>query len=73
MPEWAKKKIKSRGGAKKYRTIKRGGKLIRIAITKKAGPRGGHSVGYKIPASEAKPNPKTPDTPKRKKKKKSKK
>lgn len=41
MPE---KEIAARGGAKRWRTIKVGDKYVRIAIVKKAGPRGGHTV-----------------------------
>jgi hypothetical protein len=42
MPE---AEISARGGAKKWRTIKLpNGKTIRVAIVKKAGPRGGHTV-----------------------------
>jgi len=46
MPE---KKIKSRGGAKKWRRKKVGkGKYINIAIVPKAGPRGGHTIAGKV-------------------------
>lgn len=42
MPE---AEIRARGGAKRWRTIKlANGKTIRVAIVKKAGPRGGHTV-----------------------------
>jgi len=42
MPE---EEIKKRGGAKRWRTKKLpGGKYTRIAVTEKAGPRGGHTV-----------------------------
>lgn len=42
MPE---AKIRKRGGAKRWRTIKTpNGKTIKIAIVRKAGPRGGHTV-----------------------------
>lgn len=42
MPE---AEIKQRGGAVRYRTVKlKNGKYIRIAIVKKAGPHGGHTV-----------------------------
>lgn len=39
------KMIKSRGGAVKYRTIRRGGRVITVAIVRKPGPRGGRTVG----------------------------
>lgn len=48
MPEWAEKKIKSRGGATRWRTVKKGGKTLRCAVTKKAGPQGGKTVCYEI-------------------------
>lgn len=35
----------ARGGVLRYRTIRRGGKLIRISVVRKAGPRGGHTIG----------------------------
>jgi hypothetical protein len=42
MPE---AEIKARGGAKRWRTIKLpSGKYVKVAIVKKAGPRGGHTV-----------------------------
>lgn len=42
MPE---KEIKARGGAKRWRTVRlKNGKYIHVAIVKKAGPRGGHTV-----------------------------
>jgi hypothetical protein len=41
----AKKQVKQRGGAIKYRTKKLpGGKYIHVAITRKKGPRGGKTV-----------------------------
>ncbi len=45
MPE---AQIRKRGGAKKWRTIKVNGKTIKIAIVRKAGPRGGHTVASKL-------------------------
>ncbi len=37
--------IRRRGGAKRYRTKKLpGGKYVHIAVTRKAGPKGGHTV-----------------------------
>lgn len=42
MPE---AEIAARGGAKKWRTIKLpNGKYKRVAIVRKAGPKGGHTV-----------------------------
>lgn len=42
MPE---AEIKARGGAKRWRTVKLpDGRTIKVAIVKKAGPRGGHTV-----------------------------
>lgn len=43
MPE---QQIRRRGGAIRYRTIKRGGKTFRVAIVRKAGPRGGKTVAW---------------------------
>lgn len=45
MPE---REIRKRGGAKRWRTIKVNGKTIKIAIVRKAGPRGGHTVAGKV-------------------------
>lgn len=40
-----KKEIAARGGAKRWRTITLGdGRKVQVAIVKKAGPRGGHTV-----------------------------
>ncbi len=37
--------IKSRGGAKRWRTVGLpGGKYIHVAVVPKAGPRGGHTI-----------------------------
>lgn len=42
MPE---AQISARGGAKRWRTVRlANGKVIRVAIVPKAGPRGGHTV-----------------------------
>lgn len=42
MPE---REIAARGGAKRWRTIRlKNGKYIKVAIVKKAGPQGGHTV-----------------------------
>jgi hypothetical protein len=43
MPEG---KIKARGGAVRYRTIKKNGKTFKIAIVRKKGPRGGRTIGW---------------------------
>jgi hypothetical protein len=44
MPE---AKIKARGGAMRYRTIKSGGKTLKCAITRRKGPRGGKTICWK--------------------------
>jgi hypothetical protein len=42
MPE---REIAARGGAVKWRTVRlKNGKYVRVAVVKKAGPRGGHTV-----------------------------
>lgn len=42
MPE---REIAARGGAVKWRTVRlKNGTYVRVAIVKKAGPRGGHTV-----------------------------
>ncbi len=42
MPE---AQIAARGGAKKWRTIRlKDGRTIKVAIVRKAGPRGGHTI-----------------------------
>jgi hypothetical protein len=43
MPE---KAIKARGGAARYRTIRRGGRTITVAVVRKPGPRGGRTIGW---------------------------
>ena len=35
---------KARGGVVRYRTIRSGGKIIHVAVVRKAGPRGGHTI-----------------------------
>lgn len=46
MPE---AQIKARGGAKRWRRIKlKDGRYINVAIVKKAGPRGGHTVAGEV-------------------------
>ena len=49
MPKSAERKIRRQGGLKKYRMMKRGSHLFRVAVTKKAGPQGGHSVAWEVP------------------------
>lgn len=45
MPE---KEIAARGGAKRWRTIKLpDGRTVKVAIVRKPGPRGGHTVAGK--------------------------
>lgn len=42
MPE---QEIRNRGGAVRWRTVKlKDGRTIRVAVVRKAGPRGGHTV-----------------------------
>jgi len=53
MPDWAERKIKERGGVARWRTIKRDGKTLRCAVTKKAGPQGGKTVCYPVESVEA--------------------
>lgn len=51
MPE---AEIKARGGAKRWRTVTLpNGKTVRVAIVKKAGPRGGHTVAGPVREKEA--------------------
>lgn len=46
MPE---QKIAERGGAKHWRTVRLpDGRYVRVAIVRKAGPRGGHTVAGPI-------------------------
>lgn len=44
MPKAAEKQIKKQGGAARYRTIKKGGKTMTCAVTRKQGPSGGKTV-----------------------------
>lgn len=48
MPKAAERKIKARGGAKRWRMKKVDGKMLRCAITKKSGPQGGQTVCYPV-------------------------
>jgi hypothetical protein len=46
MPE---EEIAARGGAKRWRTVKLSdGRTVRVAVVRKAGPRGGHTVAGKV-------------------------
>lgn len=52
MPE---SEIKARGGAKRWRTVTLpDGRTIRVAIVKKAGPRGGHTVAEPVRGKKGK-------------------
>lgn len=44
MPKKAEDKIKRQGGVERYCTIKKDGKTMTCAVTKKAGPQGGRTV-----------------------------
>lgn len=49
MPKGFEKKAKRRGGVKRWRIKKLpGGEVVRIAVVRKVGPRGGHTMGYKL-------------------------
>lgn len=50
MPE---EEIAQRGGAKRWRTVKLpDGRTVRVAIVRKAGPRGGHTVAGPVHADK---------------------
>lgn len=50
MPE---AEVRRRGGAVRYRTLKLpSGKYIRVAVVRKAGPRGGHTVAGPVRKKE---------------------
>jgi len=49
MPASIEKRINARGGAIRYRSQKRGGKLFRVAVVRKPGPRGGRTIEWEIP------------------------
>lgn len=52
MPE---EEIRRRGGAKRWRTIKlKDGRTIRVAIVRKAGPKGGHTVAGPVHGAKKK-------------------
>ena len=48
MPKAAEKKIKARGGVKRWRMMEKDGALFRCAVTKKKGPAGGQTVCYRV-------------------------
>ena len=48
MPKRVDRLIRKGGGAVRYRMIKRGGKLLRVAVVRKKGPRGGQTVAYPV-------------------------
>lgn len=53
MPE---AKIAARGGAVRWRTVKlKGGKTIRVAVVRQAGPRGGHTIAGRVHKTGRKP------------------
>lgn len=50
MPEREEEKIKERGGALRYRTIKLpDGRYVHVAVTREEGPRGGRTVATSEP------------------------
>ena len=54
MPRWAEKLAKKRGGVTRYRVIKRDGQTLRCMVTRKAGPKGGKTICYKISTKKKK-------------------
>lgn len=44
MPKSAEKQVKRQGGAARYRTLKKDGKTMTCAVTRKEGPKGGRTV-----------------------------
>jgi hypothetical protein len=49
MPTPIDKQIAKRGGVVRWREHKtKSGKLFRVAVVKKAGPRGGHTLSYEV-------------------------
>lgn len=49
MPAWFDKEVKKRGGVVRWRDRKtKSGKLFRIAVVRKAGPRGGKTLSYEV-------------------------
>lgn len=52
MPE---KEIRERGGALRWRTVKLpNGKTVRVAVVRRAGPRGGHTVAGPVHTAKGK-------------------
>jgi hypothetical protein len=52
MPTTAEAKVRKRGGAKAYRTVRlANGKTMLVAVVPKAGPHGGHTVALGGPSS----------------------
>lgn len=47
MPRHIERKIAARGGAKRWRTKSLDDEYLRIAVTRKKGPRGGSTIAYK--------------------------
>jgi hypothetical protein len=47
-PVWAEREAKRRGGVLRYRMMRRGGKLFRVMVTRKAGKRGGRTIAYEV-------------------------
>ena len=52
MPKSAEKKANAQGGIVRYRMMKKDGQLFRCMVTKKAGPKGGKTVCYKVKGKE---------------------
>jgi hypothetical protein len=49
MPSWFDKEIKKRGGVVRWREKRaKSGKLFRVAVVRKPGPRGGRTISYEI-------------------------
>lgn len=46
MPASAERKIRRQGGIRRYRTMKKNHKIFTVAVTRRAGPRGGHTVAW---------------------------
>jgi len=47
MPKEFERKVKARGGVKRWRTKSLDGDYLKIAVTRKKGPRGGSTVAHK--------------------------
>jgi hypothetical protein len=48
MPASIERKIRARGGVIRYRSAKHGGKLFRVAVVRKKGPRGGRTIEWPV-------------------------